>query len=307
MSRIKLFAILLIPAVLLTFLAGCSRAPAGSAADESYFAPAMSEESAVTANDGIAYGESEAAFAPPAEMPQAEQVMQERLIIRTADMSVVVSDTDEALASIAAMAEENGGWVVNSGVYQAGEGLKTGNITIRVPAEGFQSALDAITLLSVEVTSLSTSGQDVTEEFVDLSARLDNLEATAARVRGFLDETRNVEEALAVNQELSRLEGEIEVIKGRMQYLSQSAAFSTISVNLTPDALSQPIQVAGWRPQGVARDALETLVDALQGLANVVIWLVIFVLPILLLIGIPVWLIVRAIRKRRTARNTPAA
>lgn len=228
----------------------------------------------------------------------------ERLIIRTGDISIVVTNTDEALARIAAMAEDNGGWVVNSYVFQADENAKSGTITIRVPAEGFQSALDTISALAVEVQSLSTSGQDVTEEYVDLEARLGNLEATADRVRGFLEETRNVEEALAVNQELSRLEGEIEVIKGRMQYLSQSAAFSTITANLTPDILAQPVQTGSWQPGGVAKQALEALIAGLQSLANILIWLVIYVLPIALLIGIPLFLLVRYVLRRRRAKTT---
>lgn len=235
-------------------------------------------------------------------------VGQERLIIRTADMSIVATDTEAALAQIAAMADSSGGWVVSSNVYQSTDTSKTGYVQIRVPAEGFQSVLDAIAGMAVEVTNLSTSGQDVTEEYVDVSARLGNLEATAARLRTFLDESRNVEEALAVNVELSRVEGEIEALKGRMQYLEQSSAFSSITVNVTPDELAQPIQVGGWEPTGVAKQAVEALVNMLQLLANAVIWFVIFALPILLVIAIPfvllIWLIKRLRRRDRTVEVT---
>lgn len=228
---------------------------------------------------------------------------QERLIIRRADMSIIATDTEETLDAIAAMANNSGGWVVASEVFQSGGGAKTGYIQIRIPSEGFQSVLDAISGLAVEVTSVSTSGQDVTEEFVDLDARLGNLEATAARLRTFLDESRNVEEALAVNMELSRVEGEIESLKGRMQYLQQSAAFSSIDVRVTPDALAQPIQVAGWQPTGIARQAVEALVNTLQGLGTAVIWLLLYALPVLLLIAIPfvllLWLIRRLRRRER--------
>jgi len=234
---------------------------------------------------------------------------QERLIIRTANMSIIATDTEEALNAIATLANNGGGWVVSSEVYQSGNDTKTGYIQIRIPAEGFQSVLDAISGLAVKVTSLSTSGQDVTEEFVDLSARLGNLEATAARLRTFLDEARNVEEALAVNVELSRVEGEIESLKGRMQYLQQSAAYSSITVNVTPDALAQPIQVGGWQPTGVAKEAVEALIGMLQMLANTAIWLVIFALPVLLVIALPFillfWLIKR-LRRRERAAATPS-
>lgn len=232
-----------------------------------------------------------------------QNVPQTRLIIRTADMGIVVTDTEAAIDTITRMVEENGGWVVQSSIYQYSDAAKRGNMSLRVPSEGFQSALDAITELSVTVNSISTSGQDVTEEYVDVAARLANLEATADRVRAFLDETKNVEEALAVNQELSRLEGDIEAMKGRKQYLEQSAAFSTINIDLTPDALAQPLEVGGWQPQGVVKSAIESLINALQSLVDILIWLIIFVLPIVLIVGIPIWLIIRAISRRRARRK----
>ena len=269
--------------------------------------------------DGDAFGGEPASLEAPMEEAaeasapavdqaafNAQDIPEERLIIRTGNLDLVVEDTEAAMATIARMAEENGGWVVNSNVFQYDENAKTGDITIRVPASGFNSAIEALKGLAVEVTSESTTGQDVTEEYVDLSARLENLEATADRVRAFLDETRNVEEALAVNQELSRLEGEIEAMKGRLQYLSQSAAFSTITVRLTPDVLAQPIEVGGWRPEGVVRDAILALVDTLQVIASALIWLAIYVLPVLLIIGIPLWLLFRLVRRQRRRRQAAA-
>lgn len=251
----------------------------------------------------LAYSEADMAVQSP-----EGQAVQERLIIRTGDMSIVATDTEATLARIAEMAESGGGWVVSSNIYQSTETAKTGYIQVRIPAEGFQSMLDAIAGLAVEVTSLNTSGQDVTEEYVDLDARLGNLEATADRLRTFLDEARTVEEALAVNQELSRVEGEIESLKGRMQYLEQSSAFSSVSVNVTPDELSQPIQVGGWQPTGVAKQAVEALIAALQWLANAVIWFAIFVLPVLAIIAIPFVLIIWLIRRlRRRERATTEA
>ncbi len=247
-------------------------------------------------DDGVSYAEadrSNTALDTPIDIPQ------QRLIIRTADMSIVVADTEAAMKTIAQMVEENGGWVVSSSAYQYSETAVTGDITVRVPAEGFASATEAVRGLAIKVERETTSGQDVTEEFVDLSARLENLESTATRVRSFLDEAQTVEEALSVNQELSRLEGEIAVIKGRMKYLSQSAAFSTISVHLTPDEAARPVTVAGWRPEGVAKDALESLVGFLQFLVEALIWIVIFLLPVLIILGIPIWLVVRFMRKRR--------
>lgn len=272
------------------------------AVSEAEYAPEMAMEMEESA--GIAF-RADAKQSNDFEL--VEPSAQQRLIIRTADMSIIVPETEKAMAGIAQMAEDNGGWVVSSNVYQYDETAKTGDMSVRIPAGGFQSFIDAVQLMSVEVTHISTSGQDVTEEYVDLSSRLANLEATADRVRTFLDETKNVEEALAVNQELSRLEGEIEVIKGRIKYLEQSAAFSTVSIELTPDILSQPIEVGGWQPQGVARTALESLISTLQTLIEIAIWLLIFLIPVLLIIALPILILVFLVRRWRRRRKAKRA
>ncbi len=263
----------------------------------------MASEPGWGAADGIEFVMSEtteSALAPPA--PQVNDqipLAQDRLIIRTGHMSIVVMDTEAALADIARLAEANGGWVVSSNAYQFDERGKRGSITVRVPADRFDEMVAGVKATAVTTTRESTESQDVTEEYVDLSARLNNLQATADRVRSFLDEAQNVEEALEVNRTLSQLEERIEVIQGRMNYLSQSAAYSTLTINITPDALSQPLALGGWEPQGTARAAIESLVVALQGLANLAIWLLLFLLPLGLLVFIPLWLLVRTIRRRR--------
>ncbi|MDX1613366.1 MAG: DUF4349 domain-containing protein [Candidatus Promineifilaceae bacterium] len=269
-------------------------APMADEAADSALPASMADEAAdsayKTAAEEMALAPSEGRTSQTNFQQQTD--VQERLIIRTGTLDIVVADSEEAAEAISRLADRLGGWVVSSNLRDF-DGAKSGSITVRVPAAEFDRAVSSIKELATEVEFESTTSEDVTEEYVDLNARLDNLEATAERVRGFLDRARDVEDALDVNQELSRLESEIESLKGRIQFLQQSAAFSTLTVNLKPDALNQPLEVAGWRPQGVARDAIEALVAALQGLANVVIWLVIFVLPILLVFLVPLYLIYR--------------
>ena len=306
MTKQRTIAALLLLTLL---LAGCGRGAAEMAMDEADFAsmaaPEMVEEEAFMMEEsaGIGFRDDEMLNE---SVIAAQDAAQERIIIRSAEMGIVVVDTEAAMNSIAGMVTENGGWVVSSNVYQYAEDSMTGNMSVRIPSDGFDSFLEAVGRLSVEVTRISTSGQDVTEEYVDLSARLENLEATADRVRNFLDEAKSVEEALEVNRELSRLEGEIEAMKGRLQYLEQSAAFSMIVIDLTPDILSQPLEVGGWQPQGVARSALETLIATLQTLIDVAIWLVIYILPLVLIIAIPAWLLIRFFRRRRAERQVEA-
>ena len=238
---------------------------------------------------------------------QAAQVdVQEQLIIRTGEIAIVVEDTEATVDAIASLAEGGGGWVVSSNIRRRSDNAFSGTITVRVPVDRFGETMSAIQEMALGVERAAQESQDVTEEYVDLQARLENLEATATRVRGFLEEARNVEDALAVNQELSRLESEIEALKGRIQFLEQSAAYSTITVSLTPDELSQPIEVGGWRPAGVAREALETLINGLQLLATIAIWGVITFLPLAAIVVLPLALLVLWIRRRRARRAATA-
>ncbi|GAB4151844.1 MAG: DUF4349 domain-containing protein [Candidatus Promineifilaceae bacterium] len=261
-------------------------------------------EAGSTATDASEFAPSEP-VAQSGNVAANMQLPSQPLIIRTGNLSIVVEDTDATVAAITSLVNSMEGWVVSSNLYKYGE-ARRGEMSVRVPVAQFDAAMEQIKALALEVNSESSSGQDVTEEYVDLTARLSNQEATAARVRGFLDEATDVEDALAVNQELSRLESEIEQIKGRMNYLSQSASFSTIQVDITPDVLSQPIEIAGWRPQGVAKEALEDLINGLQGLADFLIRFVIAVLPMLLIVGAPLFFIVRAIVRAVRKRRQPA-
>jgi hypothetical protein len=92
---------------------------------------------------------------------------------------------------------------------------------------------------------------------------------------------------------------EIEMVRGQMQYYEESAALSSITAELIPDVAAQPIEIGGWQPQGTVKAAVEALIQALEWLADAAIWLAICVLPVALLVGLPVFLIVRSARRRR--------
>lgn len=229
----------------------------------------------------------------------------ERLVIRNASLNLVVPDTEAALAEINDLVDELGGYVVESNLYQFQEGLRA-SVTLRVPAESLDVALDRIRELATEVRSENTSGQDVTEEYVDRKSRLRHLEATEARLLEFLDEAEDTEAALAVYAQLREVQAEIEQVKGRIQYLEQSAAMATVRLDIVPDELAQPIQVGGWHPEGTLRNAFESLIRVLQFLVDAAIVILVLVVPVLVVIAVPivgVFLVVRAIVRRRRARR----
>ena len=232
---------------------------------------------------------------------------QKQMIIRTVDMELVVHDTATSLESVHALVAEFKGYVANSTSWHQ-EGVLAARLTIRVPADDLETVLERLRALG-QLESENQSSQDVTDQYVDLDAQLKNLELAEQELRELLQtrqETGKTEEIMEVYRELINIRGQIEQIKGRMQYLENMSAMATINLTLTPDALAQPVVIGGWQPQGTARDAARTLVKTVQFLINAAIWIIIFVIPTLILLALPfvvLALIIRAWRRRRKQRR----
>ncbi len=240
-----------------------------------------------------------------AQAPGAQQEVQ-RLVIKTADLSLQVDSARDAEAALRTLVGQLGGYIVKVATSGTDENMSS-HVIFRVPAERFDQALSGAQGLAKKVLARTVGGDDVTEEFVDLEARLGNLEATRDRLQSFLDKADTVDDALKVNQSLSDLQGQIEQLKGRKKFLEQSASLSTISVTLSPLPTIAPIvDEEGWQPLGVARDALRGLVGFGQGLAT---------LAIVVLVWAPVWLplvliglwISRRLRRRVVQPKAPEA
>jgi len=287
----KVFCLIAVVAV----LAACApaRAPA----------PEVIEKEVVVEREVAAYAPSLPGIPREAADLGLEPV-EERMIIWTGDVSLIVKDAEDSLEEVEALAKDLGGYVVNSSSWHQEEQLRA-NLTIRVPAEEFDTAMARLEDLAIKVEHRNVSTQDVTEEYTDLNARLRNLEATETELLELLTEVRErtskAEDVLAVHREVSNIRGQIEQLKGRMQYLEKMTAMATINVELIPDVLAKPIVVAGWRPTGTAASALRTLIRTLQFLVEVAIWLVIYVLPILVVPLFILWAIWRRWRRKRKA------
>jgi hypothetical protein len=280
---------------LLLAMVGCGAAPAPLEA------PQMVE------------GEKEAvARAPVPEAPSGYGAVDEetariaeRMVIHTVELRLIVKDTQVSLQTVQSLADEMGGYVASSRTWHTEEQLSA-SLTLRVPADQLNTALEKLRTLALEVDSESITGEDVTQEYVDLEARLRNEEAYEKELLALLTETRertsDAEDILAVYERLTEVRGRIEQIKGRMQYLENMSAMATITVELIPSELMQPITVAGWHPTGTARSAIRALVNALQFFVDAVIWIVLFGLPVLIVIAVPfivLWYIIRWLRRRK--------
>lgn len=165
---------------------------------------------------------------------------------------------------------------------------------------------------TVDVPNENRSGEDVTAQYVDLQSQLKNLELAEQGLLAIMDDAKNnpgndsttkTQDVLNVYNQVVSVRGQIEQIKGQMKYYEESAAFSLISVTLVAEETIKPIEIGGWKPQGVARNAIQSLVKFLQGFVNFVIFLVLLVLPILIVVFGPialiVWGIVALVRRNK--------
>jgi len=166
----------------------------------------------------------------------------DRMIIRTGNIDIVVEDVQVAIEDIAQLAESMQGFVVNSTTWRQGNALY-GNISIRVPADSYNSALRIIRDSAVEVNSENTASRDVTEEYVDLQAKLKNLEATEQQLLKIMEQATTVESILKVQSQLTETRSQIESLKGSIQYIERTTAMSLIQVQLQQAKLYAEITV----------------------------------------------------------------
>jgi len=219
-----------------------------------------------------------------------------RLVIRNADMAVVVKDPKASMAEITKLADKMGGFVVASNLYQSYYGpnnteVPEATITIRVPVEKLDEALASIKAGVVDVNYENVTGQDVTSEYVDLQSRLTAKQAAEKKLLEILDGAEKSEDVLAIYVQVQNVQTEIELLKGQIKYYEESAALSAISVRLIAEAGTQPIAVGPWTPTGTAKAAIQDLIYFFQNFVEFLIRFVLYNLPALILIGIPLFLI----------------
>lgn len=205
----------------------------------------------------------------------------EQKIIKTADLELQVDSAVDAAKSLADIAASKGGFVASSSVSEDAYGIKYGWVSIRVPVADFDASITAAKALAEKVISESQDGQDVTEEFTDLEARLGAAEAQEAQYLTILESASTVGEVLAVQEHLAQVRSEIESLKGQINYLENRTSLSTISVSLTEEThVAFPTEKFDLGDE--IKDAARTLVGLFQKLVIAIIWLVIIGAPVAL-------------------------
>jgi hypothetical protein len=222
----------------------------------------------------------------PVPTPQAPAPQGDRKILRSATLDLLVADTDAAADAVRAVSDTYGGQRGTENFSQyGGEGLRRGTMVIWVPSEHFDAAVKDIKALALRVNTESVQAQDVSAQYVDLTARLKNLRATEAQYQELLSRSGSIEEVLQVTRQLSMTRQEIEQIQGQLNSLSAHVALSAITVHLTPEyAVVSPGEVVDeWRPGAVLKAAYHELQQRLIRVSNQLIVWVVVGLPLLVI------------------------
>lgn len=224
----------------------------------------------------------------------------DRKIIRNANLTLEVNSTTQAQQKVTSIAESHGGFVVTSEAKQR-ESAQPENRTldiklvVRVPSSRFGSALEAIRGLATTVREDNVAGQDVTEEFIDLEARIRTQKALELQFLEIMKQARKVEDAMEVQRQIADVRTDIEKLEGRKRFLENRAALSTITVSLeTPKMIA--VNATGFGRS--VRDALSEGIDLGSAILLFLVRFVIFMVPVTVFLLLPLGLMFRYFVRR---------
>lgn len=222
-----------------------------------------------------------------------------RKVIYNAVINLRVKSLTSAQNALEEKANKYGGYIVESTSSRYDHEQLSGSMVFRIPQQYFSAFISDTEKEATNVVSRNVSGQDVTEEFVDLEARLRSKKAVEARLLTFMEEAEKTEDLLKISEDLAKVQEEIEQIEGRVKYLENQTSFSTITVTMEETTISVPSidqnELNTWQK---VKKQLAVNINWLLTLASGSVVLVAGNLPFILLIGMIAMLIV-LIRKRR--------
>jgi Domain of unknown function (DUF4349) len=225
----------------------------------------------------------------------------ERKIIRNADITIEVLSTSEAQHRVTSIAETHGGFVVTSEAKQRqsadpAQRATDFKLVVRVPANQFGVALDEIKKLATNVPEEKATGQDVTEEFIDLEARIKTQKALEAQFLGIMRQANKVVDALEVQRQIAEVRTEIEQLEGRKRFIENRSSLATITVNI-----QAPKPVLVTTTTGFGHSLRQAVSESVEAASEIIVFFVRFaivMLPVLLFVGLPAALVLRYVKRR---------
>jgi hypothetical protein len=262
----------------------------------SYFVGAFYSQSDMVSTNGrvTAPGfmtSTDSAVPPVPGGTKERPIAQERVVIYNGYVSLEAKDIEGTLQRIRTMAEGSGGYVASSSRSTYGEQERAG-MTIRVPKDKFQTTIQQVETYG-KVLDESTNSDDVTQQYIDVKARLSNFQRQEERLREILNMAKTVEEILKVETELGRIRGEIDSLQGQIDYLEDNAEMSLITITLTGPA-------PPFTPSGM--NWSETFAIAISGFFTVLRGMIILVASLapVIVVAVPVYYVYRRRKRSRT-------
>lgn len=247
------------------------------------------------------YAYEESAIAPEYYQTEGATDTLNQVVLKSGSLSIVIDNFDASQKSITEAAKKYEGYVISISDYGT-DNDKVVSMTVRVPAESFDAAIEEFKAIGSEVVDLSINTDDVTMEYVDLQARLENLKTSEKQFTEIMSRAVNIEDILAVQRELTNVRSQIESLQGQINYYDNHSELSTISISmsLNPDNIVIPEEQ--WRPLGVLKNAFQAFVEFLKGVFVMIVWIVIFS-PVIIIPYIIIRLIIKAKKKAKLAEK----
>ncbi|UOQ84237.1 DUF4349 domain-containing protein [Gracilibacillus salinarum] len=226
----------------------------------------------------------------------------DRKIIYNANLHVETKQFDETVTYLEDQTESLGGYVVSSSFndYENESSNRFGNITVRIPSEKFQDFLLLVEEGKVNVLNKSTSGEDVTEQYVDLSSRLKAKEVVEERLLSFMENAEKTEDLLKISDDLAAVQEEIEQIKGRMQYLDNQSDLATITIQIDETKVNVPsVQDETLNTWEKTQEQFLKSIQTILAIASAVFVTIIGNAPLLILLLVIAAIVIVIIRRRK--------
>lgn len=293
----------------LLFMAACSSNDSNheteDAKSESQMYSSIETEEAESSNDFAATDMDEQSLENEAESVDEgdfDLVTTERMIIHQANLHIHVKNLDKAQANIETKVNNYGGYIVESNIHRENENHVSGYIVVRIPENHFQAFLSDTEEAAAEVLERNVTGQDVTEEYVDLESRLKSKRAVEKRLLEFMDDAEKTDDLLKISNDLADVQEEIEVIVGQMKYLENQTSFSTIEISMYENRVIIPeIENKDLNTWDKAMKQLAISTNFLLATGSGIIVFLIGNLPIIIIlsvIGLAVYFIVRRSKRK---------
>ena len=273
--------VILIVCIAAVAAAGCTSLQGSSAGSTVAPAPAESQKASYDYSSGPALAVS-GPISPPVPVPtsggEPGQGVETK-IIRTADLSLEVGNVTGAAAAVEAIGTSAGGYVSTTNIGTDYTGQPTGTVVLRIPADQFDSALSGVKSVGT-VKSISTQGQDVTAEYVDVQARITSYQNQIAQYNAIMKNATDVEDVLAIQQQIDTVQTSLDRVTGQMKYLNSQIDYATITVSL-----QEPAPVGGTQGHDFVT-AINEGIAGFFGVIDAIIVFVISVLPLLIIAGV---------------------